>query len=155
MVKALVKTRDMYIDEKLNLLVIRDTPEAIRMVERLIATQDLAEPEVMLELEVLEVSSNLLYDLGIRYPDSVSMSLVGAAGTPGSVTLREWRDRSSDLVRLTVPNPFIGISFRNELGRSNVLAVAKREALYAAEGVVPDILHDDLGLARLGGAALV
>ncbi len=84
MVKALVKTRDMYIDEKLNLLVMRDTPDAIRMAERLIATQDLAEPEVMLELEVLEVSSNLLYDLGIRYPDSVSMSLVGAAGTPGS-----------------------------------------------------------------------
>ena len=122
MVRALVKTRDMYIDEKLNLLVIRDTPEAVRMAERLIANQDLAEPEVMLELEVLEVSSNLLYDMGIRWPDSVNLSLVGAAGTPGQVTLREWRERSSDLVRLTVPNPFIGISFRNELGRSNVLA---------------------------------
>ena len=60
--------------------------------------------------------------MGIRWPDSVNLSLVGAASTPGQVTLREWRDRSSDLVRLTVPNPFIGINFRNELGRSNVLA---------------------------------
>jgi len=122
MVKSLVKTRDMYVDDKLNLLVIRDTPEAIRMAERLIANQDLAEPEVMLELEVLEVSSSLLYDLGIRYPDSLSVGLVGAAGTPGAITLNEWRNRSSDLVRLTVPNPFIGLSLHNELGRSNVLA---------------------------------
>jgi len=34
---------DLYIDEKLNLLVIRDTVEAVRMAERLIANQDLAE----------------------------------------------------------------------------------------------------------------
>lgn len=122
MVRALVKTKDMYVDEKLNLLVIRDTPDAIRMAERLVAAQDLAEPEVMLELEVLEVSSTVLSDIGIRYPNSVNFSLVGAAGTPGTITLKEWQQRSSDLVRLTVPDPFVGFSLRNELGRSNVLA---------------------------------
>ena len=122
MVRALVKTKDMYVDEKINLLVIRDTPDAVRMAERLIAAQDLAEPEVMLELEVLEVNSTVLYDIGVRYPDSVNFSLVGAAGTPGTITLKEWHERSSDLVRLTVPTPFLGFSFRNELGRSNVLA---------------------------------
>ena len=122
LIRSLVKTKDMYVDDKLNLLVIRDTPEAVRMAERLVANQDLAEPEVMLEVEVLEVSSNLLLDLGIRYPDSVNVSLVGAAGTPGTVTLKEWRNRSSDLVRLTVPDPFIGINFHNELGSANILA---------------------------------
>jgi general secretion pathway protein D len=122
MIRALVKTRDLYIDEKLNLLVIRDTPEAIRVAERLIANQDLAEPEVMLEVEVLEVNSNALQELGIRYPDSLSFSLVGAAGTPGTVTLREWQNRNSDLVRITVSNPFLALNFRNEVGRSNLLA---------------------------------
>ncbi|HEX9431759.1 MAG TPA: secretin N-terminal domain-containing protein, partial [Burkholderiales bacterium] len=53
MVRQLVKTRDLFIDEKLNLLVMRDTPEAIRMAEKLIANQDKGEPEVMLEVEVL------------------------------------------------------------------------------------------------------
>jgi len=37
MVRSLVKTRDLYVDEKLNLLVMRDTPEAVRIVEKLIA----------------------------------------------------------------------------------------------------------------------
>ena len=55
MVRTLVKTRDIFIDEKLNLIIVKDTPEAVRLVERLVAAQDLAEPEVILEVEVLEV----------------------------------------------------------------------------------------------------
>ncbi|MBS0551185.1 MAG: general secretion pathway protein GspD, partial [Proteobacteria bacterium] len=38
LVKQVVKTRDIFIDEKLNLLVIKDTPEAVRLAERLIAS---------------------------------------------------------------------------------------------------------------------
>jgi len=122
MIRQLVKTKDLYIDEKLNLLVIRDTPEAVRLAERLVANQDLAEPEVVLEVEVLEVSSNDLHELGVRWPDSVSFSLVGAAGTPGTLTLNELRNLSSDLVRVTVTNPFLAVNLRNVVGRSNLLA---------------------------------
>ena len=57
MIRTLVKTRDIFVDEKLNLLVIKDTPNAVRLAERLIAAQDLAEPEVMLEVEVLEIGT--------------------------------------------------------------------------------------------------
>jgi general secretion pathway protein D len=70
MIKTLVKTRDVFIDEKLNLLVMRDTPEAIRLAEKLIATLDRPEPEVMLEVEVLEVKRSRLMDLGIQYPNT-------------------------------------------------------------------------------------
>src|SRR5436190_1868269 len=92
MIRTLVKTRDIFIDEKINLLVIKDTPAAIRLAERLIAAQDLAEPEVMLEVEVLEVARDRLLELGIRYPQSLAVSLVGAGGaaaaggTPGAGT---------------------------------------------------------------------
>lgn len=122
LIRTLVKTKDMHIDEKLNLLVIRDTPEAVRMAERLIANQDQAEPEVILEVEVMEVSSNELLNLGIQYPDQVSYSLVGAAGIPGTITLPEWQNRDSNLVRMTVPTPFLTINLREQLGRSNLLA---------------------------------
>jgi general secretion pathway protein D len=92
------------------------------MAERLIANQDLAEPEVMLEVEVLEVGSNVLYNLGIQYPDQISWSLVGAAGTAGTLGLTEWLTRNSGLVRLSFTNPLFGINFRNTLGRTNLLA---------------------------------
>ncbi len=122
MIRTMVKTKELHIDEKLNLVVMRDTPEAVRLAERLIANQDLAEPEVMLEVEVLEVGSNVIYNLGIQYPDQISWSVVGAAGTAGTVTLPEWLNRNSGLVRLAFTNPLFALNFRNTLGRSNLLA---------------------------------
>jgi general secretion pathway protein D len=121
MVKALVKTKDMYVDEKLNVLVIRDTPEAVRVVERLIANQDLAEPEVMLEVEVLEVATSLLTQLGIRWPTQASASVVGAGGA-GTLTLPELRSRSASMVRLSVTDPLLIANLQEQVGKSNLLA---------------------------------
>jgi len=134
MIRTIVKTRDIFIDEKLNLLVIKDTPSAVRLAERLIAAQDLAEPEVMLEVEVLEIGYNKLLELGLRFPDTIAWSVVGggtssataggatAGGTPGSLSLPEWLSRSSELVRLTVTNPLFVLTLRQQDGTTSVLA---------------------------------
>jgi general secretion pathway protein D len=122
MIRTLIKTRDVFVDEKINLLVIKDTPAAIRLAERLIAAQDLAEPEVMLEVEVLEVGSNRLLELGVRFPGSLAVSLMGAANIPGSVTLREWHSRGADIVRLSFTDPLFLFSLRQQDGRTSVLA---------------------------------
>jgi general secretion pathway protein D len=122
LVRSLVKTRDLFVDEKLNLLVIRDTPEAVRVVEKLIATHDLAEPEVMLEVEVLEVGQTQLRDLGIQWPSQVAAGLVGAAGVPGQVTGSEFRSLNGDLVRVTVPDPFAVLQLHEVAGHTNLLA---------------------------------
>jgi general secretion pathway protein D len=122
MIRALVKTRDLFIDEKLNLLVIRDTPEAVRIAERLVAAQDLGEPEVMLEVEVLEVGSNVLQQIGIQWPGQVSYSVIGGAGVPGTVTLPEWLGRDSRLIQMTLSDPLFVLSLMKQDGRTNVLA---------------------------------
>jgi general secretion pathway protein D len=122
MVRQLVKTRDLFIDEKLNLLVMRDTPEAIRMAEKLIANQDKGEPEVMLEVEVLEVGSNLLTAAGIQWPTSVGIGLKGAAGVAGQLTGREATHMNSGLVSVTVNDPLIALNLRQQVGRNNILA---------------------------------
>src|SRR6185503_8045996 len=122
MVRSLAKTRDLFVDEKVNLLVVRDTPEAIRMVEKLIANQDLGEAEVMMEVEVLEVGTNKLQQLGIEWPGRVAAGVVGAAGTPGQITGTEAKNFNSGLVRLTVSDPLIALNLRQQAGRTNVLA---------------------------------
>jgi general secretion pathway protein D len=122
MIRTMLKTRDIFIDEKVNLLVIKDTPNAVRLAERLIAAQDLAEPEVMLQVEVLEMSSTRLLELGIKFPDSVAWSLVGAAGIPGVVSLPEWLNRGSELVQLRFTDPLFLVSFLQQDGSTNVLA---------------------------------
>jgi general secretion pathway protein D len=128
LIRTILKTRDIFIDEKLNLLVMKDTPNAIRLAEKLIAAQDIAEPEVMLEVEVLEIGYNRLMELGIRFPGSAAVSLVGGAtaagavGTPGTLTLPELRSRDQNLVRLTFTDPLFLFSLRQTDGRTNLLA---------------------------------
>jgi general secretion pathway protein D len=78
--KTVLKSADLSLDEKSNTLVVRGTPDMIGVAEKLIAAHDLPDPEVMLEVEVLEVSRDRLTDLGIQWPTSL------AVATPGTDT---------------------------------------------------------------------
>ena len=122
LVKTLVKTRDIFIDERLNLLVMRDTPEAIRIAEKLIAAQDLADPEVILEIKVLEVSRGKLQNLGIRYPTQFSAGVQGAAGVAGQITLNEWLNRSAELVVFNITDPAFVLNLQRQDSDTNLLA---------------------------------
>jgi len=73
-IKMILKVRDIVVDERLNMIVMRDTPEVIRIAEKLVAANDLADPEVMLEIEVLEVSRSRLQELGITYPNQITVN---------------------------------------------------------------------------------
>jgi len=73
-IKTLFKGRDVVVDDKLNALIARDTPEMLDLLERMVATYDVPESEVMLELEVLEVARDRLQTLGIKWPSSLSLS---------------------------------------------------------------------------------
>ena len=81
MLKTLLKAKDVFIDERLNLLIMRDTVEVVRLAEKLIAVQDLPESEVMLEVEILEVKRSKLTDLGVQYPNQLSLLFVPPATT--------------------------------------------------------------------------
>lgn len=137
MIRTLVKTRDIFADEKLNLLVIKDTPDAVRLAERLLESLDMAEPEVMLDVEVLEITRGRLQELGLRFPDQIgygllqpttSSTIVNSGVTQTSTTLGgtlaaglvDLRNR----VGLTsfVSNPAVTLNLRNEVGDGNLLA---------------------------------
>ncbi len=89
MIKTLLKTKDIFVHEKTNSLVMRDTPEAIRLAEKMVADQDIADPEVMLEVEVLEISRSRLTEIGINYPSQITFTARGAAATPTVTELRQ------------------------------------------------------------------
>ncbi|HEY0063318.1 MAG TPA: secretin N-terminal domain-containing protein, partial [Telluria sp.] len=88
--KTILKTRDVVVDEKLNLLIVRDSPEAIKLATKLVALQDISEPEVMLEVEILEIKRNRLLELGIAWPEKLGfapLTFLDADGVPEPVTL--------------------------------------------------------------------
>jgi general secretion pathway protein D len=73
MLRTILKIRDVYVDERLNMLVLRDRPEVLALAEKMIKAQDIADPEVMLEIEVMEITRGKLTDLGIIYPNSLTV----------------------------------------------------------------------------------
>jgi general secretion pathway protein D len=88
--KTLLKAKDIVTDERIGTIIMRDTPEMIRMAERIIAVQDVADPEVMLEVEVLEVKRTRGQELGIRWPDSAGLTLLGS-GQYGALNVGDLR----------------------------------------------------------------
>ncbi len=95
--KSILKSRDVVVDDKLNLLIVRDTPEAIRLADKLVTLHDVQESEVMLEVEILEVKRTRLLDLGVRWPDQLTLSPLPAA-TGGSVTLNDLKNLNSSRI---------------------------------------------------------
>lgn len=114
LVRTIAKTRDLFIDERLNLMVVRDTPEVLRLVETLMASLDLPEPEVVLDVEVLEIASNRLDELGIKWPETVQYGITGATGQV------EWGAR--DGFRASIANPVLTATLRGSAGAANILA---------------------------------
>jgi general secretion pathway protein D len=116
--KSMLKIKEVSIDEKLRLVVVRDTPEAVRLAEKLIAMHDLGEPEVMLELEVLEVRRSRLLELGIQWPDQLTLTPLPSVGD--TVTLRDLRNLNSGQIGANLTNMIINL--KKQDGDVNLLA---------------------------------
>lgn len=78
--KTLLKVREAIPDEKLNMILLRDTPEAIALAERVVALHEIPDAEVMLEVEVLEVTRTKLMELGLQWPAQASFTPLSVAG---------------------------------------------------------------------------
>ncbi|MFC0397531.1 hypothetical protein [Paraburkholderia rhizosphaerae] len=122
MLRTLVAPKSMYVDERLKMLVVRDTEPVQDAIVRLLDLYDIASPEVILEVEVLEVNSNDLVNVGIQFPTSVSASLVGPAGVPASLTIDQLRNLNRNSFPLTFPDPIAVLNLRQISGSTRTLA---------------------------------
>ncbi|MCB4812084.1 type II secretion system protein GspD [Methylovorus menthalis] len=132
--KTVLKTKDVVVDERLNMIVMRDTPEVIHIAEKLVAANDLADPEVMLEIEVLEISRSRLQELGIAYPNQISVNsripvttstagsgiaVSSTVATDAPLTLEGLLNLNSSRFDVS-PNP--SVNFRKTTGDVNLIS---------------------------------
>lgn len=117
--KTMLKTRDVVVDDKLNLVIMRDSPEAIRLAEKLVAVHDVPESEVMLEVEILEVKRTRLLDLGISWPGQLALTpLPSTSG--GTLTLDDLRHLNGSTIGATLAP--LTINAQKTDGDANILA---------------------------------
>lgn len=65
MLRQLVGAKNIATNEDLNAIVIRDTADRVKVAERIIATNDKARGEVVVDVELLQINTNKLLDLGV------------------------------------------------------------------------------------------
>lgn len=126
MIKTMLKTRDVFVDERLNTLTMRDSEDAIRMAEKLLQSQDQSNPEVVLEVEVMEVATQRILDLGLQWPNTF-----GVVNSDGSAVtlLDQLKGINSSRISIS-PSPQAKINAQdNDINTlaSPVIRVSNRE----------------------------
>jgi general secretion pathway protein D len=119
MLKTVLDIKTLMINERANAVIVRDTPEVVRMAEKLVATVDIAEPEVMLEVEVVEITHSRMQQLGINYPSSATIS------TPDNLVINDLNGGSGSVINgnsITVSKLSVTADALKTTGTSNVLA---------------------------------
>jgi general secretion pathway protein D len=114
LLKTVLDAKTLVVNERANVIVMRDTPEVVRMAEKLVASVDLVEPEVMMEVEVLEITRTRMQQLGITYPSSVKLS------TPSGLVVNDLAQQSGSTI--TVSPLSVTVDALKTTGNSNVLA---------------------------------
>ncbi|MBS0579504.1 MAG: type II and III secretion system protein [Proteobacteria bacterium] len=124
MLKTVLGAKNIFIDERSGSVMLRDTPEAVRMAEKLINSLDVAEPEVMLEIEVLEISDTKLQDLGILYPSTATLAPtpLGTGGSTSQAQLFLYDLFHQNSQTITVTPLSVTLNAMKQAGLTNTLA---------------------------------
>jgi general secretion pathway protein D len=102
MLKAVLKLKDVSVDERANTIVVRDTPEALAVAAKVIAASDVPEPEVMLEVEVLEISRTRAQNIGLQLPTSFTVATPTSADTIGALKALTRNDLTASGLSVTL-----------------------------------------------------
>ncbi len=103
MLRTMLQLRKIYVHEELNALVIRDTPQVIKLAQQIIEAADRGDAEVVLDLELVEVTHNNELKIGPTLStNSVSFGLskdgqniVADTLTAGSTTVSTGTDTTT------------------------------------------------------------
>src|SRR6266403_132840 len=164
MLKSMLGAKTLFIDERTSVVVMRDTPDAVRMAEKLVATIDMPEPEVLIEVEVLEIARSKLLNLGITPPSSFTASassVAGAATTGGAsgLVLSDLSHQNADTIKVSsvslTANALQTVGNTNTLASPRIRARNKEKAKILIGSRVPVITTSValLGTGTVGGAS--
>ncbi|MFZ3208053.1 MAG: secretin N-terminal domain-containing protein [Geobacteraceae bacterium] len=80
LIRTMLQVKKIYVNEEMNALVIRDTPEVIEVARKILDANDVPDAEVVLEVEVIELSKKNAENFGLtlsRYAVSTNVLTPG------------------------------------------------------------------------------
>jgi general secretion pathway protein D len=93
MLRTMLQLRKIYVHEELNAIVVRDRPDVIELVSQMLTNADLADSEVVFDLELIEVSHGDL----LKFGPELSPYGISVAGV-----------KNGDIIDNTLPSTGVG-----------------------------------------------
>jgi len=125
MLRSMLETKRIFVNEQLNAIVMRDRPEKLRLAERMILANDRREPEVLFDLEVLEVNRTKFLQYGINFSKSAQGKIVGQV----------LKSLGPESFILTLPNSFT-LDFLKTEADARTLAAPKLRVVNNKQGKI-------------------
>ncbi|NWF73115.1 MAG: hypothetical protein HXY51_08790, partial [Nitrospirae bacterium] len=122
LLKVMLDTKSLFIDEHARLLVMRDTPEVVRMAEKLLLSLDLEDSEVMMEVDIVEITRSKLTEIGIKYPNQVNLSILGPAAAAGTTAVTTLQNLILDRAHTSISSLAATINLKREDSNVNILS---------------------------------
>ncbi len=118
--RSLVDAKKIAPNEQLNAIILRDTADKVKVAERIIEANDKSKAEVVVDVELLQINTSKLRDLGVSLSNyRVTQSLdLGGEDVPLRISDLEFLNQSNWV--LAIPN-FI-YSFIKQNGDAQLLA---------------------------------
>ncbi len=117
-VRSLIDVKKLSQNEQLNSITIRGTPDQVAMAQKVIDLNDKSKGEVVIDVEIIEVSHTVTESLGI----ALGPTAVSVAGG-GATTLLNWRSIAASKGAYTVTGlPSATVNFLRTDSQSKTLA---------------------------------
>jgi general secretion pathway protein D len=120
LLRTMLESKRVYVNEPLNAIVIRDQPEKLRLAERIILANDRRDSEVEFDLEVLEVNRTKSLKYGFNFAKSAGVGVVppgftgGLSSNAGQFTYQQLTSLGPSSFLLTLPSSVLLDFFKQE-----------------------------------------
>lgn len=110
MLRTLIDSRKIAPNERLNAISLRDSADKVKVAERLIRSNDKARAEVVVDVELMQIDTNKLREIGLSLdPRQISFSLDDPTTASGTETSGGGGIRFSDLEFINASSWFVTI----------------------------------------------
>jgi general secretion pathway protein D len=147
LLRSMLDIKKVYMNEVLNSITIRDTPEKMKLAEKVIAANDLKEAEVILDVEILEISRSNALKYGWNFQSSQPGFSATASIQPSNtstntgITLNQLKNLSGDNVFLSLPSVVVNLikqdSDAQTLANPRVRVMSNKQAKFLIGDKIP------------------
>ncbi|MEO6118784.1 MAG: secretin N-terminal domain-containing protein [Methylotenera sp.] len=112
MLRTMLGIKQVQTDDRLPMVMVKDDQEMMMLTEKMVASLDIPDPEVMLEFEVLEIRYSKSLDIGASWPQQLTLipPAIGSASTVDKATLTLANLLNINKSNISVsPNPSVSL----------------------------------------------